>query len=87
MQHITTIGLDLAKRVFQLHGMDHEGRAMLCKKLRRGQVLKFFCHFTTVSGWDGSVWECPLLGTRDQRTGPPGTIDPTPICPPLFKNQ
>ncbi len=42
MQHITTIGLDLAKSVFQVHGMDHEGRAMLCKKLRRGQVLKFF---------------------------------------------
>ncbi len=42
MQHITTIGLDLAKHVFQLHGMDHEGRVVLCKKLRRGQVLKFF---------------------------------------------
>ncbi len=42
MQNITTIGLDLAKHVFQVHGMDHEGRAMLRKKLRRGQVLKFF---------------------------------------------
>ena len=42
MKNITTIGLDLAKRVFQVHGMDHEGRAVLCKKLRRGQVLKFF---------------------------------------------
>ncbi len=41
MQHITTIGLDLAKSVFQVHGLDHEGRAVLCKKLRRGQVLKF----------------------------------------------
>ena len=42
MQNITTIGLDLAKSVFQVHGLDHEGRAVLCKKLRRGQVLKFF---------------------------------------------
>ncbi len=42
MQHITTIGLDLAKSVFQVHGMDHEGQAVLQKKLRRGQVLKFF---------------------------------------------
>ncbi|MCP4452062.1 MAG: IS110 family transposase, partial [Planctomycetes bacterium] len=42
MQNITTIGLDLAKSVFQMHGMDHEGRAVLRKKLRRGQVLKFF---------------------------------------------
>jgi transposase len=42
MKNITTIGLDLAKRVFQVHGTDHDGRAVLCKKLRRGQVLKFF---------------------------------------------
>jgi transposase len=42
MQHITTIGLDLAKRVFQLHGMDHEGQTVLRKKVRRAQVLKFF---------------------------------------------
>ncbi len=32
MQHITTIGLDLAKRVFQVHGMDHEGRTGLRKE-------------------------------------------------------
>jgi transposase len=45
-QHITTIGLDLAKSVFQVHGIDHEGQAVLRKKLRRGQMLKFF---TTLS--------------------------------------
>ena len=33
MQHITTIGLDLAKSVFQVHGIDHEGQAVLRKKL------------------------------------------------------
>ncbi len=31
MPNITTIGLDLAKHVFQVHGMDHEGRAVLRK--------------------------------------------------------
>ena len=39
---ITTIGLDLAKTVFQVHGADGEGRAVLRKRLRRGQVLEFF---------------------------------------------
>jgi hypothetical protein len=29
MQNLATIGLDLAKNVFQLHGMDHEGQAVL----------------------------------------------------------
>ena len=30
MPHITTIGLDLAKNVFQVHGMDHEGGEPSC---------------------------------------------------------
>jgi transposase len=39
---ITTIGLDLAKRVFQVHGIDAEGDVVVRKALRRGQVLPFF---------------------------------------------
>ena len=39
---ITTIGFDLAKTVFQVHGADGEGRAVLRRKLRRGKVLGFF---------------------------------------------
>ena len=42
MSEITTIGLDLAKNVFQLHGADQSGKAVLRKKLRRDQVLAFF---------------------------------------------
>ncbi len=42
MTKFTTIVLDLAKRVFQVHGADGEGRPVLRKKLRRGQVLAFF---------------------------------------------
>ena len=42
MSEITTVGLDLAKNVFQVHGADTRGRAMLRKKLRRAQVLDFF---------------------------------------------
>ena len=42
MSEIITVGLDLAKNVFQAHGADASGRAVLRKKLRRGQVLAFF---------------------------------------------
>jgi transposase len=42
MGKITTIGLDLAKHVFQVHGVDAEGTVVLRKQLRRGQVLSFF---------------------------------------------
>jgi transposase len=38
----TTIGLDLAKNVFQLHAIDAEGRVVARKTLRRSQVLPFF---------------------------------------------
>ncbi len=38
---INTIGIDLAKSVFQLHGVDAEGKVVLKKKLRRGAVLDF----------------------------------------------
>jgi len=42
MSGIITVGLDLAKSVFQVHGADGTGRAALRKKLRRAQVLEFF---------------------------------------------
>src|SRR5688572_7603227 len=39
---ITTIGLDVAKNVFQVHGVDEHGEVVLRKQLRRAQVLAFF---------------------------------------------
>lgn len=39
---ITTIGIDLAKSVFQLHGVDQHGKPTLQRQLKRNQVLKFF---------------------------------------------
>ena len=42
MSEITTVGLDLAKNVFQVHGVDAEGSTVLRKQLRRAQVLAFF---------------------------------------------
>ncbi len=39
---ITTIGLDIAKRVFQVHGADAGGKGQLRRKLQRAEVLTFF---------------------------------------------
>jgi transposase len=41
---ITTVGLDLAKNVFQVHGASAHGKAMLRKKLRRDQLMPFFAN-------------------------------------------
>lgn len=42
MNEIVTIGIDLAKNVFQIHGVDAAGAVVLRRKLRRSQVLAFF---------------------------------------------
>ena len=42
MEQITMIGLDLAKHVFQLHGVSASGTVLLRKAVRRGQLLAFF---------------------------------------------
>lgn len=39
---ITTVGIDLAKNVFQVHGVDERGKAVLRKQLKRAQFLLFF---------------------------------------------
>jgi transposase len=42
MEKITTIGLDLAKSVFQVHGVAEDGRVVTRRALRRSQLLEFF---------------------------------------------
>jgi len=47
MSEITTIGLDLAKNIFQVHAVDATGAVVLRKTLRRAQVLAFFAGLPT----------------------------------------
>jgi transposase len=42
MREVTTIGLDLAKRVLQVHGVDGAGAVVVRRALRRRQVVRFF---------------------------------------------
>ena len=42
MQTITTIGLDIAKSVFQVHGVDSDGHVVVRRQLKRRYVLAFF---------------------------------------------
>ena len=42
MTAVTTIGIDLAKNVFQIHGIDASGETVIRRQLRRRQVLAFF---------------------------------------------
>ena len=42
MKKVITIGLDLAKRVFQVHGVDAAGGVVVRRSLRRSQVVSYF---------------------------------------------
>ncbi len=44
--NIKRIGIDLAKQVFQLHGVDHQEKPVLRKQLRRNQMLAFFANLS-----------------------------------------
>jgi hypothetical protein len=47
MQAITTVGLDIAKSVFQVHGVDAAGKVIIRRKLTRRYVLPFFQRLPT----------------------------------------
>ena len=42
MQTVTTIGFDIAKSVFQVHGVDAAGQMVVRRQLKRRQVIAFF---------------------------------------------
>src|SRR5438067_12097927 len=39
---VTTLGLDLAKRVFQVHGVDAAGKVVIRRRLQRSEMAAFF---------------------------------------------
>ncbi|MBB3262317.1 transposase, partial [Paraburkholderia bannensis] len=44
---ITTIGIDLAKNIFAVHGVNEHGRTVLRKVLKRNHVAEFFANLPT----------------------------------------
>ena len=57
MQTVTTIGLDIAKSVFQVHGVDADGNVVLRRQLKRRYMLAFFQKLPT---------PCRLASERSQ---------------------
>ena len=42
MQTVSTVGLDIAKSAFQVHGVDNDGKVVIRRQLKRRYVLAFF---------------------------------------------
>jgi transposase len=74
---VATIGLGIAKNVFQVHGVDARGRVMLRKRLARGKVLGFFanlprCLVGLEAGGGAHHWARELIRLgHDARLMPP----------------
>ena len=69
MNKISVIGLDLAKDVFQVHGVDGEGEVIVRKQLKLLAGASVFRQPGTVSGGYGGPWGCALLVTGIEQTG------------------
>ena len=67
MQSISTIGLDIAKSVFQVHGVDTTGQLVLRRQLRRRYVLAFFQKLPPLKNLSGNVCACHRRKVRIRR--------------------
>src|SRR5258707_8400678 len=87
MSEITVIGLDLAKHVFQVHGADPDGRPVLRKRLRRGQVLEFFASLSPCLIGMEACAGLHYLGREPQALGHEGRLIPPQYVKPYVKTN
>jgi len=82
MQAVTTIGLDIAKSVFQVHGVDCNGQVVIRRQLKRRYVLAFFeklapCLIGIEACASSHHWSRQLLALgHDVRLMPPRYVKP-----------
>ena len=72
---ITTIGLDIAKNVFQVHGIDAAEKVVVRKQLRRGQMLAFFKALPPCLVGMEACATSHYWGRRTYEAWPPGAVD------------
>jgi transposase len=79
MSEVAIIGIDLAKRVSQLHGARDDRSVVFRKKLSRGQVLVFFAEQPQLHCCHGGLRQSPRLGTRTREAWPLCALDPASL--------
>ena len=87
MSEIITVGLDLAKNVFQAHGADVSGRPVLRKKLRRDQVLAFFAQLPACVVAMEACGGAHFWGREIRRLGHDVRLIPPAYVKPFVKRQ
>ena len=75
MQAVTTIGLDIAKSVFQVHGVDVQGKVIIRRQLKRRHVLAFLPQAATVPCRHGGLCFIASLVAGTPGAGAHGASD------------
>src|SRR5215469_7523888 len=81
MQTTTTIGLDIAKSVFQVHGIDRDGNVVVGRQLKRHYVLTFFaklppCLIRIEACASSHYWSRELQARSHRTAVPPAYVKP-----------
>ena len=87
MGEVSTIGLDIAKSVFQVHGVDVDGAVVIRKRVSRAKVLEFFaalpsCLVGIEACPSAHHWSRAASGAR-----PHGEADAAELCEGLSQAQ
>ena len=66
LSSVTRLGLDLAKKIFQVHAVDANGEIVVARKLARGRLIRFFSELprcvvameacSSAHHWGGNCW-------------------------------
>ena len=70
MEQISTIGLDIAKNVFQVHGIDENSAVVVQRQLKRRRVLAFFAKLSPCLVGMEACATSHSLGSGDCAAGP-----------------
>jgi hypothetical protein len=60
--NIKALGIDIAKNVFELHGVDKNGKVVLKKRVSRDKLPEVISPVTCLFNWHGSLWWIALQG-------------------------
>ena len=85
--NITTVGVDLAKIVFQVHGVDARGKVAVRKQLKRSQVMVFFTQLAPCLIGMEACGGSHFLGRALREQGHKVRLIPLAVCEALCEDQ
>ena len=87
MGEVSTIGLDIAKSVFQMHGVDGAGAVVIRRRISRAKMLEFFAELPACLVGMEACPSGPSLEPRATGARPYGEADAAELCEGLSQAQ